>query len=217
MLQAIYSSKLFLASKRQSAIRDKIEAASNTELVQQLIRDLDDEYQTLDNVAPELLDNNKKDVSDKSSDNDVDIDIDVDNQSSDKGSSSPSIGQPIDFNDSESSSDESIELNDDTADDEPSEAIEQSTRVDVLSIDVVKGTLNHHDNTAGVSRIEKKDNEIWIYYNDDVNLNNVMTDVIELLNNAGYTYLSFNRLARSHNAMVFELTDNTCKVGDVIE
>ena len=32
-----------------------------------------------------------------------------------------------------------------------------------------------------------------------------MIDVIEVLNAAGYTYLKFNRLARSNNAIVFDI------------
>ena len=33
-----------------------------------------------------------------------------------------------------------------------------------------------------------------------------MIDVIEVLNAAGYTYLKFNRLARSNNAIVFDIS-----------
>lgn len=71
--------------------------------------------------------------------------------------------------------------------------------------DQIKGMLNFKDSTQGVNRILYKENELWIYYNDSVNLNNVMADVIELLNASGYTYLEFNRLARSDNAMVFQV------------
>ena len=33
-----------------------------------------------------------------------------------------------------------------------------------------------------------------------------MIDVIEVLNSTGYTYLKFNRLARSNNAIVFDIS-----------
>lgn len=74
-----------------------------------------------------------------------------------------------------------------------------------LSTDVIKGTLNASEDTAGVDRVLVKELELWIYYNDKINLNNVMTSVIDRLNAAGYTYLEFSRLARSDNAVVFDI------------
>lgn len=98
----------------------------------------------------------------------------------------------------------------------PKEDASQSTKVKVTSsiqlmhdlnseIEHIKGTLNANSDTAGVNRILLKDQELWVYYNDDINLNNVMGPAIELLNASGFTYLSFNRLARSDNAIVFEV------------
>lgn len=75
-----------------------------------------------------------------------------------------------------------------------------------IDLNVLKGTLNMREDTAGVSRITEKDDELWIYYNDDVNLNNTMTAVIEHLSNSGHKNLEFNRLARSDNAIVFVIT-----------
>lgn len=71
----------------------------------------------------------------------------------------------------------------------------------------VKDTLNMKDDTKGVERtqIKKDDKELWIYYNDEINLNSIMSPVIESLNASGYSYLQFNRLARSDNAIVFEV------------
>ena len=96
------------------------------------------------------------------------------------------------------------------------ESVESSTvsasslpRTDVtdnISLEVkdIKGTLNSIASTCGVSRVSVKDDkEVWIHYNDNVNLNDVMVDVIEYMNKYGYTYLEFNRLARSENAVVF--------------
>ena len=71
----------------------------------------------------------------------------------------------------------------------------------------IKGMLNLKSETAGVSRVKVKDNEMWLYYKDDVNLNNVMADVVELLEASGYSYLEFNRLARTDNAVVFEISN----------
>lgn len=76
----------------------------------------------------------------------------------------------------------------------------------------IKGTLNFRKETQGVSRVLIKDSELWIYYNDSINLNNVMGNVIESLNAANYYYLQFNRLARSDNAIVFEINFNTSNI-----
>ena len=65
------------------------------------------------------------------------------------------------------------------------------------------------------------DHELWIYYNDDSNLNDKMIEVISVLNSTGYTYLKFNRLARSNNAIVFDIllndTEQIKSVKDVEE
>lgn len=77
--------------------------------------------------------------------------------------------------------------------------------------DVIKGTLNSRQDTSGVIRTTVKDNEMWLYYNDSTNLNNVMAQVIDVVSNAGYNYLEFNRLARSDNAIVFEINPDTAQ------
>ena len=72
----------------------------------------------------------------------------------------------------------------------------------------IKGLLNAKADTAGVVRVNVKNDEVWVYYNDDTNLNNVMTPALESLNAASYAYLIFNRLARTDNAIVFTLSIN---------
>lgn len=101
---------------------------------------------------------------------------------------------------------------------ETSEGVEQSTSIMSTTTfehsseqaDIIKGTLNSREDTAGVLRVRvKKDPcELWIYYEDKVNLNNTMPAVIEVLNGTAYTYLEFSRLARSDNAIVFDITAN---------
>ena len=210
---AIYASKVFQCSKRQTEIRNKIESSGNIELLQQLIGDLDEEFQTLNTVAPELNDQKDTEESDSNkTDNSVE---------SNKPTKSPSVGQPVSFTPSSEKEEPDDNSDSEAPDQEPEdkvqEPVEESTKIHVIPLDEIKGTLNHVADTAGVSRIEMKDHELWIFYNDEVNLNNIMTEVIELLNNTGYTYLSFNRLARSNNAIVFEISYNTTMVGDVIE
>ena len=99
---------------------------------------------------------------------------------------------------------------------EPAEAstkITSSTEVKVdpvpaasFDLNALKTTLNNREDCSGVIRIAEKDNEVWIYYKDEINLNNIMTNVIELLINlTEYKSFTFNRLARSDNAIVFEI------------
>lgn len=69
----------------------------------------------------------------------------------------------------------------------------------------IKSLLNMSADTAGVTRVSIRDNELWIYYNDKTNLNNAMPLAIDALMAASYYYLEFNRLARTDNAMVFQI------------
>ena len=82
--------------------------------------------------------------------------------------------------------------------------VESATDINI-PLEAIQGTLNSRQDCAGVSRVVEKDNELWIYYSDVVNLNNAMTDVIDHLISQGYSYLEFNRLARSNNAIVFDV------------
>jgi hypothetical protein len=81
----------------------------------------------------------------------------------------------------------------------------------------IKGTLNVRQDTAGVNRVQIKNDELWIYYNDDINLNNVMANVIGVLNTANYSYFEFNRLARTDNAIVFTVDVETSKQMQAID
>jgi len=80
----------------------------------------------------------------------------------------------------------------------------QTCKVTVDSVNSLKDVLNSDNDTAGVDRANIKENEVWFYYNDYTNLNNVMTPVIDLISNSAYD-LEFNRLARSANAIVFQI------------
>ena len=82
-----------------------------------------------------------------------------------------------------------------------------SGKLDHSVLSEIKDNLNGVADTSGVNRIRIKDSEIWIYYEDRINLNSVMSCVLEYLNSWGYNYLEFNRLDRSDNAMVFACTD----------
>lgn len=86
-------------------------------------------------------------------------------------------------------------------------------RIDVTDdmnnqVESIKGTLNSQQLTCGVTRVAVKNDEVWCYYNYSVNLNEVMLEAIDLVSKAGYSYLEFNRLDRSYNAIVFVIIKN---------
>lgn len=71
---------------------------------------------------------------------------------------------------------------------------------------IIKKLLNEQDDTKGVVRVDPTDDEVWIYYEDKVNLNDVMDNVITLIKNT-YDALKFSRLARTDNAVVFDIKE----------
>lgn len=227
MLNAIYASKLYRSSPR----KDKIEAAFdnpiNAELVGQLATALDEQYQTPEYLVKEREPEVKEDKSLESPAPDTTDTSDTSTPPLGGGGHSgppPTLDSDTVEEDEGEGDTQGDPSTDDTASGDLPPApdfsdIEESTSTNKSPIkgslmrdpfknmrqvaDQIKGMLNFKDSTHGVNRILCKENELWIYYNDDVNLNNVMADVIEILNAASYSYLEFNRLARSDNAIVF--------------
>lgn len=230
----IYASKLYITSS--AVMKKKIHAAINNplnaELLMQLPEDLDEEYQTVNNLVDESKQNpDKHDTTERSTGKEsVDDKIDYE----DRGETSKHHPNPAVHNDtpdkeasteeitdtSESSSSESAEAKPEKPE---SSEVEESTKIKKMqkveatsfpraccpdmkqTCDTIKTMLNLNAASSGVERVFIKDNELSIVYNDDINLNNVMNEVIESLNASGYNYLAFNRLARSKNSIVFEI------------
>jgi len=101
---------------------------------------------------------------------------------------------------------------------EPSTDIEQATEITgvdevsdtdevVLQSGVLKKLLNSDDSTSGVARVDVDDKETWVYYEDKVNLNDILDEVISTIKNAKYDMLKFSRLARTDNAVVFDIKE----------
>lgn len=214
MINMIYASKLYRSSTRKDKIHAAFNNTANSELVTQLVSYLDPKYQKYSKPEQEKPEASEAEDGEPSEDKEVNYTV----------PDSLSSGLDDDFNPSDhfytvDDSDEALLSDEDTSEPSPSdsesseespaaEPVEESTSIhactDIVSeVDVIKGTLNSREDTAGVSRIQLKDNEMWVYYKDDVNLNNIMTNVIEFFNASGRTYLEFNRLARSDNAIVF--------------
>lgn len=225
MLEQIYASKLYKSSPRKDKIRAAIVDPLNSELVGQLASALDDPYKRPDLVIKDYDEKPAEEIENDTTSGPSSEEI-VDDPArssipSGRGHSSPSSSDL-----SESSEESLPEEGSDDSTAEPvepssSEPVQESSTAkgqlvlgskarsdfkDMRQIaDQIKGMLNFKDSTSGVNRILTKENELWVYYNDDVNLNNVMADAIELLNASCYTYLEFNRLARSDNAIVFQI------------
>lgn len=217
LLKYIYGCKMFRSSSRKNHIKANIANPINVELVQQIEDLTDDSEGTVEKVNPSENRGERKILKGPSS-------------SPSSGSYSPSLSDGIEpseddifipdetdnngntdenFDDSDSldTSDESVD--EDTSDEnvESSEAITAVVE-DELDINQLKSILNESSSlTYGVSRISERNNEVWVYYNDDVNLNPMLSDIIYTVESSKFKNLEFNRIARSDNAVVFVKVD----------
>ena len=224
MVSAIFASKLYQASSRKDRIHSAYMNPLNAELVQQIDSYVSPKYQKLlEPEEQELADSQNLDTANTGEDDDRSSY--GSSYSGGGGSSFSGGGVPGMITDeSDNSSGDDIETDDvdvEPAGDESSEpqedeSVEQSTVIassctekDVaVEVDTIKGSLNVKDETSGVTRVRVKDKELWIYYQDSINLNSVMPDVIDTMNALGYTYLEFSRLARTDNAIVFDIYES---------
>ncbi len=232
-MKSIFASKLYKASKRQDRIRSAMTDPINSELVQQLKSYIDDEY--LEEAEPKDIDpmegkgaeneDSGGSVSKKPSgggghhssgggglggglpgafggDDDLGGDLgDMDSYSEDGGEEGPAPDVP----------------------DEPEGDVEEAVDINKVSeedtiyakLDIVRDTnrvlndLNEDSLTSGVRRLSVKGKEAWIFYKDDVNLNDIMEPVISKIADICEDNLSFNRLARTENAIIFEIEDDS--------
>lgn len=234
---AIFASKLFKTSSRKDKIRAAYSDPMNAELVQQIDSYVSPKYRKyteseLEDQSNSVPDNDNENstsgsesqsfsnggsfsggdgslpgmITDDSSESDDDgFDGDLDGEINDDSSE--------DFDDSSDGSEEDSSIDDV----QESTKITASTHHDISTeLDTIKGTLNAVSDTCGVTRILVKEKELWVYYNDKINLNDVMLSVIDSLHNVGYNYLEFSRLARSDNAVVFDIFESSA-VSDEVE
>lgn len=226
MLKRILNSKMYLSSNRKSSILAAFQDPLNKELIIQISSYLnEDDLDDINKEVEETAENQIHDITDTSS---VEEDDEAEKIEDDELIDTiEEVNEESDINDDIASedTDSKIDKPDDTADIEDAEdTIEESTSTQSTPISAsvnvsscmniqvprisneLKGLLNSRQDTNGVARVvyQMVTNEFWVYYEDRINLNNVMNQVIELLNAAGYTYLQFNRLARTDNAIVFQ-------------
>lgn len=218
LLKYIYGCKMFRSSSRKNHIKANIANPINVELVQQIQDLTDDSEDTVEKVNPSENKSERKILKGPSSspsggsystslshgsepsEDDIFIPDETDNNNN--------KDENFDDSDSLDTSDESVD--EDTSDEnvESSEAITAVVE-DELDINQLKSILNESSSlTYGVSRISERNNEVWVYYNDDVNLNPMLSDIIYTVESSKFKNLEFNRIARSDNAVVFEKVDN---------
>lgn len=229
-MASIFASKLYASSKRKNKIHSSIADPTNQALVQQLSSYLgEDVKQQLAHEQEAQSQRNDKTTDIEDDDSNQQVPSNRGKAEPAKFTPAPSLSDKI-SDDLDHQADLDEKLSGDTpqvspggADPEPSSDlepsssdIEESVTISSTTLvqdvktgfdgNVLKGSLNANSDTAGVSRVVVKDNEVWIYYNDNTNLNNVMSQVIDKVYALGYDYMDFNRLARSDNAMVFVMT-----------
>ena len=220
-MEAIFSAKLFRTSPRQAAIKAALEDPINQELVLQLRKYLDeDEVQKLadqqsESQSPEVdeaamggTEDEKKvvqvtDISETSAaPEQVEDDEDADDAGTTEG---PDESEDV-------TSSFAANMVNVTAAEEVT-SIEADPFV-VPTLDTVQGQLNAFEDTCGVIRTKQVGDELWIYFNDKKNLNNLMEAVIDRLGAAGFYQLEFNRLARTDNAIVFQIANISTEVNN---
>lgn len=179
----IYGAKLFRSSCRKEHIKANMSNPINTELVTQLSSMID----TVDDDTDEpIVDPVPDDTHSTVEEPDV-----VENEDA------TLVDSVDEDNDSVSEDDfpETDELQPDNIDSEDST---------VDDTDRLEAALNSNSNTQGVIRCAEKDDEIWVYYNDDINISKILPDIMDELDASNITDMSFSRIARSNNAIVFD-------------
>lgn len=135
-----------------------------------------------------------------------------DTSETDDSEETSSEGSGEDNNTEDDSSDEfdSNDVNESTSTNKTE--IKSSTYVtaDIVAkaVNELPGALNLSDDTKGVDYAAFKTNannanEVWIYYDSEVDVSKILSNVVTYLLSSGYYYLQFNRVSRDDNALVF--------------
>ena len=209
----VLSSSLFAVSTKKAKIMAALTNPLNAELIQQSVSDLPE-----DTVAKLNESDNQEPNKDGAS------------PASEGTKSITSDPKPIKFKVADHALEkDTADLEDDDSSKDSDNSVEtnpvdvtSSVSVDcvVLDAEVIKSTLNGRDDTCGVVSIALKDSgvsELWIYYDDETNLNDTIYAVVSVFNSCGYNMLKFNRLARSNNAIVFDILEIKQPIKSIVE
>ena len=236
----IVSSKLFSGSADRTKILSALANPLNSELLQQSAEDIKEPVkeivpeETNDNGASEskLAKGKKGNVTKKSGKGGVksitsepkpvtfkkrsDESSDTDDSSDDIPETSDKVNvEELLFESNEKEKEENSER-------VITNSIEASSNIEYVSVNagVIKDTLNNYADTKGVVSVAVKEEnspEMWLYYDDETNLNDTIYAVVSLFNSSGYNMIKFNRLARSNNAIVFDILNVNEPIKSVVE
>jgi len=231
-MKAIFASKLYAASSRKDHIRAALSDPLNKELVQQLRSYLsEDTKEEISEPAQESFEEHYAAPDGWEEDEKPSSGHRVDTA---PRSTPPSGGsghlteswenaEDLDLPDAsegefEEGGSESNQVQDDVGapeiqDNLPDETAQASTaitgvdegQVSVPSDTEIQELLKSQEQCQGVRKVSLQGDEIWVYYSDNINLNNVMEPTISAL--ASYPNIEFNRLARTYNAVVFTVEE----------
>ena len=208
-MEAIFSSKLYKASPNKSQIQAALADPNNQELVMQLRKYLTPE--TLQELKPQQ---STKPISHHTS-SDSDVPDDIAHNESRPSAPSRSASAPPSPKHELSQMLEDAETSDSSGgpatpmdaeaeehEDEMTEVVEEATDLD--TVDYVKDA---EDALKGddVRQVKHVDDELWVYFKDKVNLNKIMDEVIDKLSSTFSDSVTFSRLARTDNAIVFDI------------
>ncbi len=211
-MQYIFESKMF----KRSLHKDKILAAMSNPINQPLVKQLNSYFDEDSVVEPEVKLEDVEDikVSHESVDNNIETTPEFKDEKSvlvtksQKESNIDDDLQTEPVEDDEKDDENSEESNEDVS----SSSILSSTFVTIDQVSQVvnelPGLLNLKSETAGVTHSILKGgttNEIWVYYNPDIDINTVLESVTTYLNRPEYCFLEFNRVDRPGNAIVFSV------------
>ncbi len=232
-MKSIFLSQFYTTSKYKDKILSAIQLENNRELVQQLSSYLDEDIlQEIEDKKIERTEQKKAEKEEQLAEQEETSEGEDEFEESEGDFSAHSSPSPAKFTPStstasepagedfsESAQSEQSESTDETV----TESVKIKASVNMTSKDfakefeIIKGELNSRDTTKGVNRLAvkdvKEDNELWIYYNDEINLNNIMGAVITHFEETRPKQLTFNRLARGDNAIVFII--NEIDTGDI--
>lgn len=219
----VMSSFVYSGSSRKAAILAAATNPINTELVTQLVRYLDEEY--LKPKEEFVRDDSENGSTEASGESATQLNLSPpSNEPSFSGSDhfeslASMFGDDVELPEESAEPEEESEpevasAEPEVASAEPEEEsakpeeesepeVASSTNATASLEDIsasIASTLNAVDTTSGVRSAKVLGTELWIYYKDNINLNSVMESVIDAV--ASHE-LEFNRLARSHNAIVF--------------
>ena len=225
----ITNSKLFKGSKYQNKILAAIQDPINKPLVRQVTSYLDEKYVE---DSDSNLESNKPEVPEESSSSKPKP---ASHASGGGHFSAPSganghfdMPEDAEFDEPDMGDAENLDIDEnpeEPSEPEPSnsEEIEQSKILDSdrvqastyvtvstvsQAVTEIPGILNSREDTCGVTYAAIKsgtNNEIWIYYDSNVDINKVLEKVNYIIANSGYYFLEFNRVSRDENAIVFTI------------